>query len=89
MNRTAGRGSFKSPTTSETYFDKYQFESDPNLLKAMAGDMAALVPDETEILAGLEMGAPLAAERRNRYADTSAAHARGAGVVGLKTCLID
>ncbi|MET7304582.1 orotate phosphoribosyltransferase [Embleya sp. NPDC005575] len=38
------------------YFDKYRFEADPVLLDAVAEEMAALVPSDTEVLAGLEMG---------------------------------
>jgi len=41
---------------SDTYFDKYLFESDPVLLKDICEEMAKQVPAETEILAGLEMG---------------------------------
>lgn len=41
--------------TSE-YFDKYRFEGDPVLLDAIAQAMASLVPNDTEVLAGLEMG---------------------------------
>jgi len=52
----SGHFTLRSGRTSETYFDKYQFESDPNLLKAIAGEMVALVPEDTEVLAGLEMG---------------------------------
>lgn len=52
------RGSFKlrSGQTSSEYFDKYRFEADPKLLKAIAEQMAPLIPKGTEILAGLEMG---------------------------------
>ena len=46
----------RSGKTSDTYFDKYQFESDPQLLRAIAEAMAPLVPPGTEVLAGLEMG---------------------------------
>ncbi len=56
-------GSFKlrSGQISDTYFDKYQFESDPKLLKAIALEMAKLVPTNTDVLAGLELGGvPLA-----------------------------
>ncbi|MFT5013090.1 MAG: orotate phosphoribosyltransferase [Patiriisocius sp.] len=38
------------------YFDRYLFESDPNLLSDIAEAMVELIPDGTEILAGLEMG---------------------------------
>lgn len=52
------RGTFRlrSGAVSETYFDKYRFESDPTLLRRIAEAMMPLVPDDTEILLGLEMG---------------------------------
>ncbi len=52
------RGSFelRSGQVSDTYFDKYRFESDPLLLARIAEQMAGLVPAGTEILAGLELG---------------------------------
>lgn len=51
-------GSFvlRSGRVATQYFDKYQFESDPRLLAAIAEHAADLVPDTTEILAGLELG---------------------------------
>ena len=51
-------GSFtlRSGQVSSEYFDKYLFESDPVLLIDIASEMAKLVPEGTEILAGLEMG---------------------------------
>lgn len=54
--RIAGHFVLRSGQTSDTYFDKYQFESDPQLLRAIAEAMAPLVPPGTEVLAGLEMG---------------------------------
>lgn len=57
-----GKFLLRSGTYSSEYFDKYLFESDPILLKAIAIEMAKLVPEGTEVLAGLEMGGiPLAA----------------------------
>ncbi|CAN5286908.1 orotate phosphoribosyltransferase [soil metagenome] len=52
------RGTFtlRSGRVSEEYFDKYQFESDPVLLDRLAQAMASLVPPDTEVLAGLELG---------------------------------
>lgn len=52
------RGHFKlrSGQTSSEYFDKYRFEAQPILLKAIARHMAPLIPPTTEALAGLEMG---------------------------------
>jgi orotate phosphoribosyltransferase len=52
------RGSFRlrSGRMADTYFDKYRFESDPALLRRLAEAMLALVPAETQLLAGLELG---------------------------------
>ena len=52
----SGSFTLRSGGTSGIYFDKYQFESNPQILKAIADEMASLVPSETQILAGLEMG---------------------------------
>ncbi len=46
----------RSGARTDTYFDKYLFESDPRLLKAIVEVMARDIPENTEILAGLEMG---------------------------------
>jgi orotate phosphoribosyltransferase len=46
----------RSGKTTGEYFDKYQFEADPVLLDTVATELAGLVPEETEVLAGLEMG---------------------------------
>jgi len=54
--RLSGHFTLRSGATSRTYFDKYQFESDPMLLREIAREMTRLLPDATEILAGLEMG---------------------------------
>jgi orotate phosphoribosyltransferase len=52
------RGSFRlrSGQTSDTYFDKYLFESNPRLLRAIAEALSKLVPPRSEVLCGLEMG---------------------------------
>jgi orotate phosphoribosyltransferase len=51
-------GSFtlRSGKVSDTYFDKYQFEADPKLLQSIAQAMVSLIPEGTEVLAGMEMG---------------------------------
>ncbi len=46
----------RSGQTTSEYFDKYRFEADPVLLDAVAEAMVPLVPADTEVLAGLEMG---------------------------------
>lgn len=55
-SRLTGEFLLRSGKTSNTYFDKYLFESDPILLRDIAIQLSELVPPETEILAGLEMG---------------------------------
>ena len=43
------------------YFDKYLFEADPALLSRVAREMVQLLPADTELLGGLELGGiPLA-----------------------------
>jgi orotate phosphoribosyltransferase len=61
--RTHLTGEFvlRSGAVSNEYFDKYRFESDPVLLRAIAEALAPLVPAGTDGLAGLELGGvPLA-----------------------------
>jgi orotate phosphoribosyltransferase len=52
------RGHFvlRSGQVTDFYFDKYLFESDPLLLRAVADLAVPLVPRATEVLAGLELG---------------------------------
>jgi orotate phosphoribosyltransferase len=54
--RLTGSFTLRSGRVSDTYFDKYQFEADPAILKSIADSMAPLIPPGTEALAGLEMG---------------------------------
>ncbi|MEV4628531.1 phosphoribosyltransferase family protein [Micromonospora sp. NPDC049523] len=54
--RLSGRFVLRSGRVADEYFDKYRFEADPVLLDALAAEMAALVPPDTEVLAGLELG---------------------------------
>ena len=51
-----GEFTLRSGIVSNEYFDKYQFESDPILLRDICTEMAKLVPEDTDYLAGLEMG---------------------------------
>jgi len=54
--RLDGSFTLRSGAVSATYFDKYRFESDPALLDEIAVALAPLIPEGTEILAGLELG---------------------------------
>ena len=56
VSRLTGEFVLRSGRTATEYFDKYQFEADPELLDRLAEQMAVLVPEGTEVLAGLEMG---------------------------------
>jgi len=56
-----GEFTLRSGVVSHEYFDKYLFESDPELLRSIAEALADLVPDDVDALAGLELGGvPLA-----------------------------
>ncbi len=46
----------RSGATSHEYFDKYLFEAQPALLASIAEHLSALIPSDTEVLAGLELG---------------------------------
>jgi orotate phosphoribosyltransferase len=46
----------RSGQTTTEYFDKYRFEADPVLLDEVTAAMVPLIPEGTEVLAGLEMG---------------------------------
>jgi orotate phosphoribosyltransferase len=51
-----GEFRLRSGAISNRYFDKYRFESDPRLLRAIADALMGAVPADTEVLAGLELG---------------------------------
>lgn len=51
-----GEFRLRSGATSTEYFDKYRFEADPQLLRAIARELVPLVPADTQVLAGLELG---------------------------------
>jgi orotate phosphoribosyltransferase len=52
----------RSGVTSNEYFDKYRFEADPALLRDIATALVPLLPSDTEVLGGLELGGvPIAA----------------------------
>ena len=56
-----GTFTLRSGVVSNEYFDKYMFESDPELLLAIAEACVPLVPAGIDALAGLELGGvPLA-----------------------------
>lgn len=59
--RLTGTFTLRSGQVATEYFDKYLFESDPRLLRRVAESMVPLIPKDTDLLGGLELGGiPLA-----------------------------
>lgn len=100
--RLTGTFTLRSGKTSDAYFDKYQFESDPGLLHEIAQSMAALVPAGTQVLAGLEMGGipivtmlsfvtgiPAAFVRKEAKVYGTCRYAEGASLAGKKFVLVE
>jgi len=56
ISHITGEFLLRSGQISNEYFDKYKFESLPNLLTSIAREMKDLIPESTEVLGGLEMG---------------------------------
>lgn len=56
VSHLAGNFLLRSGKTSNEYFDKYQFESNPKLLQQIAQAMVSLVPKNTDYLGAMEMG---------------------------------
>ena len=100
--RLTGTFTLRSGQVSTTYFDKYLFEADPLLLAAVAGAAAALIPAETEVLAGLELGGvpvatalslatglPVAFVRKEAKKYGTAKLAEGAEVDGRRVLIVE
>ena len=54
--RLTGSFVLRSGQVSDRYFDKYLFEADPELLAAVAELASSVIPADTEVLGGLELG---------------------------------
>jgi orotate phosphoribosyltransferase len=102
VSRLTGEFVLRSGRVATEYFDKYQFESDPELLDQLAQQMALLVPDGTEVLAGLEMGGiavvaavarhaklPCAFVRKQAKAYGTARLSEGAEVAGRRVLVVE
>ncbi|MFF9147847.1 orotate phosphoribosyltransferase [Streptomyces sp. NPDC014861] len=86
----------------DSYFDEYRLASDPELLRDTATAMADLVPDEAELLAGIELGGvplvvalsaatglPAVFLRRRPKGYGSCRQIEGAPFTGRRTVLVD
>ncbi len=102
VSRLTGSFTLRSGRVSDEYFDKYQFEADPVLLADIAEAMAPLVPDGTEVLAGLELGGvpvvtalsrvtglPAAFVRKKPKEYGTARFAEGASVDGRRVLVVE
>ncbi|MDR1669142.1 MAG: orotate phosphoribosyltransferase [Oscillospiraceae bacterium] len=97
-----GTFTLRSGQVSNEYFDKYLFEADPVLLADIAKVMKPLIPEGTEVLAGLEMGgipvvtalsaesgAPAAFVRKKAKEYGTCRLAEGADIAGKKVCVVE
>jgi orotate phosphoribosyltransferase len=97
-----GQFVLRSGREATEYFDKYRFEADPVLLDEIAREMAPLVPDDIEVLAGLEMGGipvvtalgrhtglPCAFVRKQSKAYGTRRLAEGAEVAGRRVLVVE
>lgn len=71
-----GNFRLRSGGESSEYFDKYQFESDPDLLGEIAQAMTELVPPGAQVLAGLELGGIPIVTRMSAFVRIPAAFVR-------------
>jgi len=97
-----GQFTLRSGQTTNEYFDKYQFEAQPTLLREIARALAPLVPTETEVLAGLELGGvpiatalsletglPVAFVRKARKTYGTCKITEGASVQGSRVLIVE
>lgn len=102
VSRLTGQFVLRSGRTATEYFDKYQFEADPELLDQLAAQLAVLIPEGTEVLAGLEMGGiavvtalarhaklPTAFVRKQAKQYGTARLAEGAEVAGRRVLVVE
>ncbi len=101
-SQLSGTFVLRSGKTSDTYFDKYQFESDPKLLHAIAEELVHLLPANTEALAGMEMGGiplatmlgyltglPVAFIRKEPKSYGTCRYAEGIGLAGKRFVIVE
>ena len=102
VSRLTGEFVLRSGRVATEYFDKYQFEADPELLDQLGAQLAALIPEGTEVLAGLEMGGiavvtalgrhaklPCAFVRKQAKAYGTARLCEGAEVAGKRVLVVE
>lgn len=102
VSHLTGEFKLRSGKVSKEYFDKYQFESRPEILTDIVDFMTPLVPKGTELLGALEMGGiplatvvslrariPVVFLRKSAKNYGTCKFAEGPDVKGKKICLIE
>ena len=102
ISHIEGNFKLRSGQFSHEYFDKYLFESRPDLLAEIAVQMAELIPAGTEVLAGLEMGGipvataislktgiPAIFVRKKAKEYGTCKLAEGQEIAGKKVCIVE
>jgi orotate phosphoribosyltransferase len=92
----------RSGKRSNEYFDKYRFESRPELLREIAQQLAPFLPRGIDYLAGLEMGGipiatalsletgiPCVFVRKEAKAYGTCQFAEGAPIAGKRLCVVE
>jgi len=100
--RLSGAFTLRSGQSATTYFDKYLFEGDPAILRDVAQQLVPLIPQDTEVLAGLELGGvpvatalslatglPAAFVRKEAKTYGTAKLAEGASIDGKKVLVVE
>jgi orotate phosphoribosyltransferase len=102
VSHLTGEFKLRSGKVSKEYFDKYQFESRPEILTDIVDFMTPLVPKGTDLLGALEMGGiplatvvslrariPVVFLRKSAKSYGTCKFAEGPDVKGKKICLIE
>jgi len=102
VSHRTGEFRLRSGQTSNEYFDKYQFESNPTLLTQIVEFMTELIPAETELLGALEMGGipiatalslrtglPVVFVRKEAKSYGTCKFAEGPDIRGRRVCLVE
>lgn len=92
----------RSGQTSTRYFDKYQFEARPKVLNAISQHLLPLISENTEVLAGLELGGvpistalsletdiPMTFVRKKAKDYGTRNITEGVDVAGKKVCIVE
>jgi orotate phosphoribosyltransferase len=100
--RLTGTFTLRSGQIATEYFDKYRFEADPSLLADIAAALVPLLPADTEVLAGLELGGvpiatalslqtgiPAAFVRKEAKTYGTAQLAEGSDIAGKRVTVIE